>query len=646
MARKIADDVQKAVIEQVIDAEYTPGQANQDRSAQDFDSYIDLLDSVREPKNYEWMSDISLPEFASRYLTQQSIDANQYFKQREFVTAYLEDTSDEAVAAADAATECINRTLNQRHLNHYHKFIRAKGIASLAGRVFLRCKWEQQMRKVVTGFEDVEEQITEPDDLGNPVLKTVVNKKPVTGEEPLIDRFNYDVLLPRQVVCDNKYVYSLQEKDWVDILDEESYEELKADESDMGYINLDQLSDMEPPYETELSRETYNKGDQQPRYEKPRGKLNKRFNTVERHGKFWAIVKTRDIVSEDPIDIVPGIDAEGKIKSGSEFIECVLKVAWGDGKRVLIRFQPQAYIDAYGNPYRPIIRALCYIHPTDDAGVGDGKYSRELQIAMDDTFNVSSDRVLLATLPTLVAAKGSGMENDTLRIEPMHVIREETQKDVRVLEISDNIQGALNQIGFLSQSMDKIQAIFPTTMGQLPGASSTTATAVASSGNQANARSNYKSLTFENTGLCELYWMDMMMTWQFAKPETGVKLMGDKVFKFNPRKDYFFKPVSESIETEFARAEKRKELATILGYIMQSGNPKTAELANQIITRIFELMGDEEANFAKKLFNPQQPVTPPGGGQPQPGVQQPAMSNQSGIPQSAQEIAMRSANAG
>src|SRR3990170_506107 len=115
--RAIPDKIQQLLVSQMILSEYTKAKSNQEISTADFESYVALLDSVREPKEYDWMSDIRLPDFISRHLTQSSMDVGQYFQTRDFVEAYLEDSGDEAKANAGAAKECINRTLNQKHLN-------------------------------------------------------------------------------------------------------------------------------------------------------------------------------------------------------------------------------------------------------------------------------------------------------------------------------------------------------------------------------------------------------------------------------------------------------------------------------------------------------------------------------------------------
>ena len=132
----------KTALLQKIGNEYDTAKTN--RVAEEYESYIDLLDSERGEKDYDWMSDIRLPEFISHMLTQSSIDVEQYFKTRDFTEVYIEDEGDEALANAEASKELINRTLNQKHLNHYLKYVRGKNINHLLGYVYAICWWEYE----------------------------------------------------------------------------------------------------------------------------------------------------------------------------------------------------------------------------------------------------------------------------------------------------------------------------------------------------------------------------------------------------------------------------------------------------------------------------------------------------------------------
>lgn len=614
--RKFTEKVEKAIIAQVIDSEYVTAKVNQQNEVADYESFVDLLDSVRSEKNYDWRSDINLPEFTSLVYTQSAIDVAQYFQTRDFVEVYLQDDTDKAVATAKASKELINRTLNQRHLHHYQKFVRGKVINNLLGRTYIRCWWEQKVDR-----EEVDGEVDE--ELG-------VRSSSTFRDSVRYDRFNYDIVDPRNVFTDNEYVYTLQDKKWIILRFEKTFEELKQDKRIMGYFNLDRLDKKPNSSETETSRETYNKSSSQV---KESSSVSKVFDILERHGKYW--------VKETEDGIRPGFNQEGEIEEGAEFKEVIASFAIKDSEKELIRFQLQPYKDANGNPYRPIIRGLCYIHPNDDGGSGDGRNTRELQIAVNDTFNISQDRVMLATLPVLKVGKHSAEDNPTIRFEPEHVIELEDINQLQEVIIKDDIQGALTQIALLTNKMQTVTSLTPSAQGAR-GLASASATSEAIASNRTDTRTNYKSMTYENTLLVEFYWMIMQMTWQFAKPETGVKLMGDKVFAFDPSKDYYYKPVTGAIETEESKSNKIKQWTTLLQIVAQIQHPQIVKIFNMITEKIFILMGDEAANVAKKLLNPNTPIQQ--GGQNQQGIDQGvSASNQNGVPQSIQETVVRDA---
>ena len=613
-ARKFSEDVEEAIISQVIGSEFVTAQTNMQNDTDDFESYIDLLDSIRSEKEYDWNSDIAIPEFASQMLTQSSIDVGQYFQTRDFAEVYLQEDSEEASQTADAAKELINRTLNQRHIHHYQKFVRGKLCNHLLGRVYLRCWWEQKVERVETSGA------TDP--------STGIQAEPTTSEKIVFDRFNYDVLDPRNVFTDNEYVYSLQDKKWIIIRFERTLEQLKADKESMGYFNLDRLDKKPDGKETETSRDTYNKIDAEVKESKP---VSKSFDILERYGSYWT-VKSDDGVR-------PGIDKEGNVIEGAVFQEVIASFAVNGSQKELIRFQLQPYTDAENISFRPLIRGLCYIHPSDDGGSGDGKYSRELQIAINDTFNISQDRVMLATLPVLKAKKYTTEDNPTIRFAPEHVMELENVDDVKEMIIKDDVIGALNQIGILTNKMQTVTALTSGAQG-LRGAPSTSATEVATTSNRTDTRTNYKSMTYENTVLVEFYWMIMQMTWRFAKPETGLKLMGEKVFRFDPTKDFFYKPVTGAIETEESKANKIRQWTQLLQIMVQVQHPQVVNLINDVVTKISVLMGDEKSAVVKKLLDPKVPIQQNGQDQPQAQAGG-AASNQNGVPQSIPEQSTR-----
>jgi hypothetical protein len=588
---KFNEEIEKSITGIVVEREYRVGQVNKTDEVSDFESYVDLFDAERTEKEYDWMSDVSIPEFPSHMLTQSSIDVSQYFQTRDFVECYIQDESEEAADSADATEELINRTLNQRHLYHYQKFVRSKNIVHLLGHVDLHCWWEQGRG---------------------------------------VDRFNYEVLDPRNVFSDNKYTYSMQEKDWVIIRSEKTLQWLKSHEASHGFFNLGILEEIEPPADTETKKETLDSdsgGTQS--YD---NLVSSTYDILVRYGQFWIMP-----------DGKPGIDKNGEIKKTAELKETVITVALASGTGVLIGFHEQPYEDALGNPFKPVIRGLCYIHPTKDAGVGDAKYASELQVAIDDTFNLGNDRTKLATLPTLKVKRHIMEDSDSIYFEPGHPMEVQESDDIEEFKIADNIQGALAQLGLLFGKMQQTTSIYPTTMGDVPSEASTTATAIVGAEQRTARRTNYKSQTYEYTCLTELYWMIQQMTFQFARPDTGYQLMGDRVFDFNPTLDYFYKPLSQSIETEERKDRKIQQIATLLGYIIQSPHPDAPKIVNYYIVKIAELMGDEYVGILEALLDPRVPMVPPeqGSALPEQGGMQGGPSNQYGIDQSALEVAGR-----
>lgn len=629
----IDKDIQDALSNVIIDQEYQTAKSNKSTEDMEFETYVDLFDSERPEKDYDWMSDISLPEFPSHMLTQSALDVSQYFVTRDFIGAYLEDESEQAKANADAAKECINRTLNQKHLHHYQKFVRAKTINHLQGSVYLECWWEQDIKRMVVGQEEKIIDIAIPNE-DEVEIKTRLED--IEGDVIVKDRFNYDVLDPRNVFTDNSYVYSIQDKPFVFTRREKSLSELEADKDTHGYFGLDRLK-KQAPDETETSNETINDTDEQ----QPNPiKGDEPFDLVKRYGKTWCKVLEKDEYG-DPVRVSPGISKDGSPVEGAELHEVVITYAMSDASRWLIGFTLQPYVDAEGNPYRPLVRALCYIHPTKDNGIGDGKSTKELQVAIDDTFNMSNDRVRLATIPVFKGKKYTTADSDTFYMEPGHKIDCENPEDLQEIQISSDISGAMNQLGMLTGGMDKVMAISPGTMGGLPAHSSTSATAVAGAESRTDMRTNYKAMTFEHTGLTDLYWMIQQMTYQLAKPETGEKLMGEKLYDFDPQKDYYYKPVSASIESDQSKAAKITTLNQSLGYVTNIQHPGAVKLVNRLVGRIFELMGDEVSEYGEVLLDEEtpidqeQPVQTESGGVP--------ATNQTGMPQSMAEQATRSA---
>ena len=110
---------------------------------------------------------------------------------------------------------------------------------------------------------------------------------------------------------------------------------------------------------------------------------------------------------------------------------------------------------------------------------------------------------------------------------------------------------------------------------------------------------------------------------------------------FNPsRQDFSYKPLSQSIETDVGKKQKFQNYDMMMSRLAQIQHPDMVNIMNRIITKQFEILGDEYSEFSKDLLNPQQPIQPPNAPPPEAGGGVPT-SNQQGIPQSANETQAR-----
>ncbi len=647
---KFGSDIEAAVSKKIVDEEYTTAKNSRKPEFADFQSIIRMLEGERDEKSYDWMSNVSLHELASELLTDASSWAAQYFTTRDFVEVRLDGFAQEDKIKSRAAKKCINQTLNRKDLYYYQKYIRGRLINALFGQVYAVCWWDQDVEKKQVGvvrrpMEMMNGETGEPD-MG-------FEEVPKYEDMVHVDQFCFDIIDPRNVFTDGKYTYSIQEKDWVTIRFENSYEDLKKREKQNGYFNLDLVKELTSSQnKTETSKETYNQGEQDRESSKP---VITKFDRLLRMGKFWAIVEERNSDGY-PVKVKPGYKFDGELDEKAELIETIIETVVSGSTRILIRFQPNPFRDALGRSYKNIARGICYIHPTKDIGLADGKYLRDHEIAINDHFNMGSDRVKLATLPTMKGNKQALEDNTSVYFEPQHVIELYNPKeDLIEMEISDDIQGALQTIAMLKESAQNTTSIQRGTMGQLPENTSTPATAYAGAAVQSTVRGNYKSLTYEFTMLVEFYWIILQMTYQFAHQKTALKMMGDDAQYFDANADYTYSPVSTAIETEYNKFQKIKMLDQTMGRIsgLVQVLPGIVPVIAHVLKMQLELYGNEYqdiANMIQKLAG-SQPVMEQGQGAGTPTPNQVSdmsgnTSNQSGQPQSVLEQMTRGAMGG
>ena len=311
--------------------EIETSQTNQSQDNTDYDSYLGILSGDRDEKTYEWQSDIRIPVFMAHHLTQSAIEAGQNFQTRDFVEVKINDPSDIAKAAAESAKECLNRTLTQKDLYYYQKFIRAKGINNLSGRVWLKCWWEQEFEKKQVGTRVEIEQL-DVDINGDPLLEewqvpaTKENEIPEFEEVAVKDRFNYDVWDQRNVFCSNEYVYSAQQKEWIIFRSESTLAKLEEVAEQNQYFDLDKIG--QPPDTTETKSASYQKETKT----EPNSTAQTPFDIYERYGKAW--IK----------DGKSGIDDNGEIIDGATYEECIITIVKDKHRKILIGFNETHFV--------------------------------------------------------------------------------------------------------------------------------------------------------------------------------------------------------------------------------------------------------------------------------------------------------------
>ena len=606
---KFNENVENIINRIIVDDEYSMAKNANTASIAEFESIMDMLEGIRNEKEYSWMSDVCIPELASIILTDASGWASQDFQTRDFVEVKLDGEGENDDKKCKAAKKLINQTLNRKGLYHYQKHMRGRTINSIASQVYALCWWEQQIGQKKIGTRQVQNEL-DVDIYGNPItdrntqapaMQTVEEDE--YGDDIKKDWFNYEIIDPRNVFSNNKYCYSIQQKDWIIIRGEKTYEELKRDEKRKGYFNLSIVKEFSKnPQGTDTSRETYDQFKQKPEGNKP---VIRPMDHLLRLGKMWVVVKNS---TEDgyPIDIEPGYDELGDILDNAELIETIIEEVVIGSTKVLIRFQVSPYRDSKGEHYKPLVRGLCYIHPTKDSGISDGKYLKETQKAINDNFNMMADRVKLATIPVLKGSKYKvGEDNPTIYFEPGHLMELEGDDPNAIMEfkIQDNIQGGLQIHSMLTNSDYQVTSVYPTTMGNLPEMASTTATAVAGAETRANIRQNYKALTYEFTYSVEFYWIIIQMSNQFMQEETALKMMGEYAEYFDPDADFNYSPLTQNVEREYSKMNKIRMIDQIIGRLVAYPNPKTSVLINKLLAKVFEYLGDEFPQYSKFLLD-------------------------------------------
>jgi hypothetical protein len=628
-----------------VTSELSVARHNQDPVFNKFRDYYKMLHCAMDSKMDNVESDIQLPEFTARVLTLIGDFVARYFASRDFVDVHLESDDPVDVMEGKASKTLINKLLSLKDVYYYHKIVRTLMFVFVCGYGVIKGGYKQQVEEIETGTEDVEEYLQDPDgnyiaedgmpftDPNSQVAMKQISQKPIIEKKVIVDRPDFDVFPVDDVYCSPEYAYSFREKRWVIFRTYQTIDQLEADKDMCGYFNLDKLRTLKTDDTTKPKSKHIADSDEgdEPVQNNPMVE----YQVYERWGKHWVMD-----------DGKPGIAEDGQKKDGAKLKECI--ISWvatqdGDLPELLIRFQPSPFSK------RPVTRFNCYIDAYEDRGFGDGEPVYQLTVAINDTFNVSNLRTLLATMPHYKGRKFQSIPNK-IKPAPGGVTFLENMDDLQEFETSDNIQGAMVQIGALSNGIDTVMSVSPVRMG-VSGDRKETATVGAMMNQNANIRSGLRTTTLEFAGFAEFYDMLLSLVNDFMLPETLVELIGEELaMAYNPKREDRFIPVSQALETEDSKQFKMSMIDQLMGRVVSIPNPKTPMVINYLMGMWLDLAGGNFKHFKKFMFeeDPQmnalyQAVT---GGKMMgstPNANMMPTQNQTGLPQPGQEQQVRAA---
>jgi hypothetical protein len=599
----VSDEIQSALLSHVTE-EFSVAKQNNEKITEDFNAYYDMLHGVRESKPNDWESDIFLPEFESRLLTQVGSFCAQYFGSTDYVDTAMESEDPKDVSEAKASKRLLNKLLNDKEAYYYYKIVRNIMYVFTCGHGIIKGGYQQRIAEEISHYNQESEYITDPltgDYLaedGQPYVDPTIQKpafqsvqKPVMRDKVLIDRPIFDVYPIQNVYVSPEYCYSLNDKEYVIFETEKTLDALKDEKDEMGYFNLNLLEKQEP--EGQRGEKTYDKDGKL--VQQPRPPM-KTFVVMERWGKYPVIEKDGNFV--------PGFDPDGSFSEDATNEECIIhyvKQREKDEPEHIIGFRKSRHSK------RPMVRFLCYVDMIKDSGFGDGEVNRELQKAINDNYNLMNYRTRLAITPAFKRKRFSGVD-ENVKISPEKAIDVENMDDLVEFQIQDNIQGGVVHNNLLSSRMDYCMATSPQTMGASPERAET-ATVGSIMNQRANVRIGMKSMNLEFIGFTEFYDMLLTLCNDFMLPETLEELIGkEDAMAYNPKRKDKFRPTSQALETEESKQFKIKSWQGILGMVAGIQNPKSAMVQNYILGQILELMGSSFKVF-KKFMLEEDPTT-------------------------------------
>ncbi len=587
-----SEEIQKSLLGHLT-TELEVAERNNEKVNDDFKTYYNMVHSIRNKKPNDWESDISLPEFLSRLLTQIGNFCGQYFSSTDYVENDIDSDDPKDIKEAKASKNLLNIILKDAEAYYYYKVVRLINFVFTCGSGVIKGGYSQLVEKIFSHMNQRSELATHPQtgeplaDDGTPFIDPIVQRaafttiqEPVYKDDIKVDKPIFDVYPNQNVYMSPEYCYSLNDKEYVIFETEKTLSKLKAEKEQMGYFNLDFLEEETP--EGKRGEKTYDQdGKLIPQPQPP----EKTFIEYERWGKYP--------VRLEGGKYVPAIDEQGKFEDGAELVECIIHYVQQrekDAPRHVIGFRKSKHTS------RPMVRFICYVDMVDDNGFGDGAVNREIQIAIDDNFNIGAYRTTMAAMPSFKGKKFSGVPSK-VKTGPTQVTMLENLTDLEQWVIADNPQGVIYQHNLLASGMDRSMATSPNTMG-MPSDRAETATVGSIMNQRANIRIGMKSMNLEFIGFSDFYRMILTLCNDFMLPETLNDLLGeDLAAAYNPKRKDKFKPVSQALETEESKAFKLKTWQGILGIIAPMNNPKTPFAVNYILGQMLETMGGSFKHF-------------------------------------------------
>jgi len=642
-----SEQTQKALLDH-LSTELGVAKRNNEKVNDDFKTYYNMIHSVRNSKPNEWESDISLPAFISRLLTQIGNFCAQYFASTDYVECDIDSDDPKDIAESKAAKNLLNVLLKDPDAYYYHKVVRLINFVFTCGYGIIKGGYSQRVEQVISHMNQRSELAVDPmtgdylADDGTPFRDPTIQRaafntteEPVYRDDVRVDKPIFDVYPNQNVYMSPEYTYSMNDKEYVIFETEKTLSQLRAEAAEMGYFNLNFLDDETP--EGQRGEKTYNEDGTIIEQPQPPEKV---FVEYER----WGVYPAREVDGQ----YIPAIDVQGKFETDAKNVECIIHYIQQrekDTPRHVIGFRKSKHTR------RPMTKFLCYVDMVNDNGFGDGKVNREIQIASDDNYNLMNYRTKLAITPAFKGKKFAGVP-EKVRMNPERVTMVENLQDIEQWVINDNIQGGIFHHNLLASMMDYSMATSPQTMGA-ESSRAETATVGSIMNQRANIRIGMKSMNLEFIGFSDFYRMLLTLCNDFMLPETLDDLIGkEAALAYNPERKDKFRPVSQALESDESKAQNLKTWQGVLGIIAPMNNPKTPMAVNYIVGQMLEIMGGKFSHFRKWMFEEdpeavllyQLAIGSKGTGSPPTGPNPAApMQNQGQIPQGSTEQMTRGA---